>query len=576
MLTRRSLVLLVLCLLPYIMMAQPADSGEKVKAQRRAVLVDQIVADIADLKLAENRATAYARAGSIEWPLDQKRAISLYQNAISELINAQMLAESSTKTDGGQNDLLNGSGTRQQILNTIASHDAALALDYLFKTRPAAVTKAMSADRDPKKIGNNSGNYIAQNEFNMEQSFVRMAAEQDPARAKKLIEDAIAKGISGETLGLLKKLSEKEPSGAAGLASQVVDKLMRTELTVNGQPNYLVTQLMTGVLNEFLSGEKTTERTLKFDESQLRAMAQKLLSYSLEYGNYDGGYMLYSLIPIAQRFAPSTVETLKTVARNSNCRGFCGAWDPEIQTLMNNGETTPEVMLAAANKVPGNQRNSIYQSAANKYVQQGNVSKARELISEKFSDDEADEIMRNLDNQYACKLMNEGNFSSAEQLIDTFPVNQRIGALINLANTAYARDNEKNKAYALALISKVRDVIGDPPENNFEFQSVMQVVTSLMNIDPPEAFRIYESLVPQMNDLSDAAAVIYGFQGGSNVRSGEFVIAYGSSFGYYGADSSQLPVLARSDFDRTLRLIDSFTRREIRVALKLQLAEGMN
>lgn len=100
MLTRRSLVLLVLCLLPYIMMAQPADSGEKVKAQRRAVLVDQIVADIADLKLAENRAIAYARAGSIEWPLDQKRALNLYQNAISELINAQMLAESSTKTDG--------------------------------------------------------------------------------------------------------------------------------------------------------------------------------------------------------------------------------------------------------------------------------------------------------------------------------------------------------------------------------------------------------------------------------------------------------------------------------------------
>lgn len=576
MLTRLGLVLVAFCLLPYVIVAQSSGSDEKERVQKRAALIDQIVSDIPNLKLAENRAIAYARAGSALWSLDQKRALSLYQNAITELINAQMLAASAKKNDSGQNDLLNGGTTRQQILNTIASHDAALALEYLFKTRTAAIAKVMAASPENKKIsGSSNNNYLAQNEFNMEQSFVRMAADQNPLRAKKLIEDAIAKGISNETLALLKKLAEKEPDDAAGLASQVVDKLMRSELTVNGQPNYPVSQLMTSLLNDFLSSEKSGERTLKLDESQMRSMAQKLISYSLEHVSYDGGYLIYSLTPIAQRFAPSVVGPLKAAAMTASCRGLCG-WDPEMQALMSNAETTPEQLIALVNKVPEYQRNSIYQSAANKYVQQGNMSKAREIISENFADDAVDEMMQNVDSQYAYKLINEGNFANAEQVIDTFAESMRIGALINLANTAYSRDNEKNRPYALALIAKVRDIIGGPPEDNTEFQYLMQVVSSLMNIDPPEAFRIYESLVPQMNDLSDAAALLNGFQGGSNVRSGEFVISYGNSFGYYGTDSSQLSTLARSDFDRTIKLIDSFNRREIRISLALQLAEAFN
>ena len=89
---------------------------------------------------------------------------------------------------------------------------------------------------------------------------------------------------------------------------------------------------------------------------------------------------------------------------------------------------------------------------------------------------------------------------------------------------------------------------------------MMQIIQSFAMIEPSEAFRLYEPLIPQMNELSDASAVINGFQGSGNVRQGEYMLINGDSFGYYGADFSVLQPLAKTDFDRTLNLINTFTR----------------
>ena len=104
-------------------------------------------------------------------------------------------------------------------------------------------------------------------------------------------------------------------------------------------------------------------------------------------------------------------------------------------------------------------------------------------------------------------------------------------------------------------------------------QNLTQIISSYGAIEPDEAFRLFEPLIPQMNELSDAAAVINGFQRNSNVKQGEYAMISGNSWGFYGADFSVLSRLSVKDFDRTLSLIDAFTRREIRVSLKLQLAE---
>jgi len=579
MLKRQLALLVVVVLLPVLSFAQESESDQKEKARKRAALVEQILIDIPNLKLAENRAVAYARIGSIAWNLDQKRAHSLYQNAVNELVNAQMLAESNRKPNANQNELLTGGSTRPQVLNAIAAHEAEFALESLAKTRPAAIAKAMSLQPQADKISNNTGNnnYLAQNERNMEQSFLRIAADQNPERAEKLIKDALAKGLSNETLGLLRKLAERNAGEAADLTTQVVDKLLHAEMTVNGQPNYQSNQMMVSILNDYMSNQQSAGSSLKFDDSQMRSMAQRLIGYYLERGNRDGNWLTYSITPIAEKFEPGVVERLKSIAKNSSCggRGLCSenGYDPDVQKLLSSGDTSSEQLIAAAKKAPVNQRWQLYTTAANKLAEQGNVAAARELLSDNFSDESLEQVMQGLDNQYSYHLMNQGRFEEAERLIDSLPESSRFSSLINLANYAYQRDPEKNKTYAISIIRKARDLVGEPPESSNEFQNLIQVVAILTNIEISQAFQIYESLVPQMNELSDAAAVINGFQNNSQVRSGEFVLSQGNSFGFY-ADYSPLRNLLGNDFDRTMKLIDSLSRREIRISLKLQLAEG--
>jgi hypothetical protein len=269
-------------------------------------------------------------------------------------------------------------------------------------------------------------------------------------------------------------------------------------------------------------------------------------------------------------------DKVKALAKNTRCRGFCENYDPDTQELMGNGDTTAQQLIAAAAKAPGYTRGQLYQAAANKMVQQGDVAGARQLLGQNFDDDSLQEALRGIDSQYSYKLMNEGNFSEAEQIIDSAPETTRISGLINLANTAYSRDPQKNKTYALSLLDKARDLINDPPETMSDLQNLMQITNALNNIEPSAAFRIYESLIPQINELADAAAVINGFQGGGNVRNGEFLLSQGMVFGNFGIDVSQIRNLATHDFDRATKLIDSFSRREARIALRLELAEGLN
>lgn len=571
MLRRQSLLLLVLCLLSYLTNAQTPESDEKAKAQRRASILEQALADIGNLKLPENRALFYSDAGNALWPDDEKRARSLFLTAASELMTAQQMAESK-RSANPYNELLTGGNTRQRVLNTIASRDAELAIELLIKTRPAAIQRAMSGTLEKSgKIGSYYQNDVnlRQNETYMEQNFYRQAAEQSPERAVKILKDSLSKGLSNETLSQLTRLAEKDSSAAAEMASQVVNKLMQSSFVSDGQPNYTNIQLTQAILSYQISTQPDQENRIRFEDSQIKDLAAKLLSAYLtdrRVAPYVGG----SLEPIARKYSPSSVEAVKKAFKDVTQTNEPSATDLAYQKLMN-GDTPAEQMLAAASKFPESNRREIYQSASNKLMSQGNWQAARAVIDENFSDEARDQLLNNFDQQNCYNLISQGKFTEAEHVIDGMTERQQVPALVNLANSVYGRDQKENRAYALALLSKASQLTNDRPENNTEMEMLMQVISGYSNIEPAEAMRKFEALVPKINELTDAAAIVFGFQVNSNVRDGEFVITQGDPFSNYGFNSSMIGVMARFDLEKTTSLIDSFTRPEMKIMLRLQL-----
>jgi hypothetical protein len=73
--------------------------------------------------------------------------------------------------------------------------------------------------------------------------------------------------------------------------------------------------------------------------------------------------------------------------------------------------------------------------------------------------------------------------------------------------------------------------------------------------------------------LIQAFAVVQGFQGGQ-LRQGEYQLSSGMNFGIY-VDPTMFRNLAVSDFDRTNAIIDSFTRAELKISLRMFLAESL-
>jgi hypothetical protein len=555
--------------------AQKEDDAAKEKLRRQTVLTESIIGDTREFRLAENRAVVLSKIGSRLWETGPKRAGDLFRDAVNELLGAQAAAQAARKS-GYQNELLTGQNTRPQILQNIATRDAEFALQSFYKTRPAAIETAISNSRAKDSKIRNSGNdvHLAQAETQLEQTLIRMVAEQSPERAIALLKSALKKGVSSETLNLLKKLFEKDQAAANELAAEIAGQLARKSyMTSSNQPDYTSIQLTTSILTEHIRERPATEKVLLFEASQMRSLAEKLIDFYVERGSQSGYWLGPQIIQIAEKLAPGSVEKLKQVDKNMPRRGFHGInQDPETSKLLS-GELSVEEMLAGAAKLPVESRGQVYQMAANKLSGAGDFAGARSLLNEYFSGDALESAEHSLNWTYSQHLINAGRFAEAEALIDEFPDVNRISALLSMANSVFSSDQVKNKSYAVALLEKARGQLPAKPESNNEMSQVIQIIVAYSRIEPAEAFRTFEGLIQQINELTDAAVVVYGFQGNYNVRQGEMLVSQGNSLGIY-IDSSIFRTLAQADFERTLNLIAGFSRREMRVNFKQQLLEG--
>lgn len=558
-----------------------ADAAERLAKQ--ATLAEQVLIDVQGLRLADNRALVYARAGGLLWKTNRESAQDLFQRAVNDLGNAQLSAEADESKRSNQADLRIIQNIRPNILTAIANFDAEFALEALYRTRTASIQKVLAMAAEPPATGritdlNGASSQLARSEFSLEQRLLRLAAEQNPERAAKLLQDTIRKGLSNETLSLLKKLFEKDPELANSLAAETLDKLLSA--TFSSEPtDQTAVSLSYSILNDSLRVRKPDAKELKLEESALRSLANKLINFAMSAGQNTRytGIGFPQLIKIAEKYSPAMVAALKKVEKSSQPPGMSAMVpNADSRKLLESNLSAPQ-LIAEAKKLPLETRAPVYQNAANKLSQSGDYNAALELLNANFSGRALENAVNSLNWFYASHLMNQGKWSEAERLIDQFPDNNKRSALITLATKAFAKDPTENKSYAISVLAKVRGSLSDKPGDQMELSQIMQLAAAYAPIDADEAFNCIEPIRPMLNELVDANAVVQGFQNGMAVRSGEFVLASGGySFGFV-PDMNLLKALAKADFERTLKFIEGFTRPEMRINLRLQLAEsGLN
>jgi hypothetical protein len=353
-----------------------------------------------------------------------------------------------------------------------------------------------------------------------------------------------------------------------------VDSLLRKSLVSDGVVDHQTVNFAVNILTQVLPHTQRggAENTLVLDETRTRAIVSRLAGFFQTEGPRFGFQPSPQIITIIERFIPGAAARLKELQRNAPFYGFGrGYADPDVSKILSS-DASAATLVAEAEKLTPNVRRPVYETAAQRMIAAGDLAGAVGLINNKFGGDVLDEAMNGVRWHHLNMLVSRGRLDEAENFLEEFPDNTRFEGLMNLASHLAQRDKAEYGARASRVLERARAMLPDLPETSQEMSRHLQLATAYTRSDVSEAFRMMETLTPRLNEIADAAVITNGFNSGGNIRKREFVMAQGIGFGFY-LDTGIFAKLFEADPDRLLRMIDTFSRPESRLTLRIALAE---
>ena len=561
---------------------------EKKELEERVLqMLDQAVSDAASLKVARNRAVVYAIAGDLYWKFDEKRARDFFRSCESELLAANEEADREKKEN---EDLYAGmfefaSSVRNEILPLIARHDADMALQMLTSTRPAKLTEAMAkaAQPDAKQDGGymsfSPDRFRIQQEIALEQQFAVLVAEQSPDKAIKLIKESLAKGISWNVMPLLQKIHKKDEKKASALADDVVKKIVETDLGKKRDDMNAAVQFL-HYATKPAPAQAAKEKSFQFNETQVRDIANKIAATLMQPSNSMETMMVLSrVLPTLEKIIPEKVPLLKQ-KRTEMMKNM----PPEIKRMEQqqkiwNQSSTPEEIIGELPKLNEFERASAYMSLNNKIAEIDDDARAKKLI-EQIPDEKARaQASERYESAKISRAASEGKLEDAKKLIKNLSQKKtQIQKLVALATQFYKKNTEKDVETAVGLMKDAKALANEYPEDESELNDLMEIVRGYAVIDPPEAFRLFEPIVDQLNDYVQASAILSKYnKRNQSFKKGELLMRVGSNswdgqllFRYV----DQIQLLGKADLNRMSSFSDKFQRTDARTIVKLFIAQG--
>ena len=543
--------------------AQNTDVTVKEKQERETKLLEQILTDAKNLRLPENRAIVFAKIGSALWQRDEKRARKLFQDALTDLNAAQIEVQGEKTAKQFFQALIYGQSPRHDIINLISARDAELALEFLEKSRPAVIEEAVKNLKDD--LSSTLQQY-ARNEIAVEQRLLGLAAEQNPQTAATRVRESVKKGISYETLNLLKKIHAKDPQTAEKLAVELVESFLSVDFSKNHQTSEAIGYFVA----EFGRTPNENEKPLRVSDALLRRLVLKMTDDWLGAGN-NQPYGYWNSSAVVEKFFPDRAARLKAKIERLNSQ-YQTEESQEYTKLMS-GDTKPEEMIAQADKFQTAYRNELYRSAAQKFASSGNIPQA-EKIMHSLNGEQSEYYLSQFYVNLSYQLIGQGKFAEAHSYINQIgDENQRINALIYLANSAYQRDKKENQKLAEGILREARALIPDLPETQNDFNGVATLANAYIQFDTDEAFRLLESMLPTMNELIQANFVMTKFRNYGGLRQNEFQITNsGNNLGIYSLEGT-LRALKEKDFERAVQYAGGINRADARIWLQMHLVD---
>ena len=209
---------------------------EKTEREKKAfALLEQVVDEAQLLKLPENRIRLQINAAELLWQSNEGRARSLFSQAAGGV--AEMVRSANTEIPIGGRRGSNQTRTpiqlRQELVLTVARHDAPFAYQML------------AATRQPAPAADPTGNIAVNVEDNLEQRLLAEVAALDPKLALQNAEQLLEKGQYPRSISeVLAQLQAKDKEGAAKLEDKLLKRLVSANILASSDAGSLALDLL--------------------------------------------------------------------------------------------------------------------------------------------------------------------------------------------------------------------------------------------------------------------------------------------------------------------------------------------
>jgi hypothetical protein len=548
---------------------QAGKNQEALKAKGVALLV-QTIESFQGLR-PQTRARFQIKAAQLLWSSDEKRASKLAEQATDSV------KEFIANIDGGDQEYSESFQIalqlRREVIDILTPHDPEMALNFLRATR------GLSTPNEIQDRGQ------ANQELELELALVGQVAANDPKRAFQMAEDTLKRGTPTSLVDTIRRLRPKEPELATKLAHDIAAKLATERFLAHPEAAYLAI----GLLRTVKQGRRVQTPggggeppTSLLSEDEYRELLQKTAAEALAYSPPANYYtterntaqnlvnMLKELSADLEGYTPGSAAAIdKKFAELNNPES--AAWQ-QYQTKINEG--TVDSALEAVSQAPREIRDQFYQQIASKAAAAGDLTHARQIITDHVTNAmQRQQALRNLDQQAIYGATARGKIDEAlRSLSNIRPARERAQILSQIL--PQIGPNLK-KATAMLYLEQARGMLGNAPqaEGQEEMRALLEIGRAFSRYDANRGFEIVEPLVDQFNDISDSAVKLNGF-GQTYYQDGELIMTNGNAVAEIGNQlATVLASLAVANFERAKIAADRIHPTDARIRAYLTIAE---
>jgi hypothetical protein len=563
--------------------AEEQEAAKKAREKKALSLLEEVIGEAGSLKSIENRMRIQAIAADLLWSRNEKRARALMSEAISNF--TEFASGVGVQCPECYQQIQGAIQIRSQLLQIIARHDPALALEFLRSSRLQTASQP-SVER-----------YVNQMETEQEQSLATAVAQQDPKLAEQMAEESMRNGLSYNLTNVVSQLRSKDLEAAQKLATAILSRLQSEDLSANFSAFSVAVGLVTDLQNSQQDDEdddqnpgssantpgdrsaNPAQAVLKLSDFQ--DLAKKIIAAALNVSpstvaNYYNAYMshLQSVMTQLERLVPEQAATLgeKVTAFKEQSDPNSRAWN-DIQPLLQSG--TVDAIVEAAAKAPESIRQQVYQQAAMKAEGQGDSARARQIVNDRISDpNQREQMLAQLDRQAFQKASGESKLDEARAALSRIrSPEERASFLIQLSGQCLQKGDKKT---AMQLAEEAFSLFPARAKNYNQIGIQLQIAQAYEQLDPSRTAAILGPVADQLNSLIAAAAVLEGFDIQNAFHEDELTIQSGVSVAaMVNQFAGELSRFAEVDMDGSGAMAARLERPEVRTFARLTIARGI-